>query len=135
MLFWRRLVPLLIILPLALAPPAGHAADAKKKGGGLSYIQLPPLTVTIIRGDGRRGGLTVETGVDIPGDAALHARADASQPRLQAAYLLILQAYASGLGPGGAPDADYISRALQHETDRVLGKPGAKLLLGTILAN
>ena len=84
---------------------------------------------------GRRGGLTVETGVDVPGNGALRARAEASQPRLQAAYLLVLQAYASGLGPGAAPDADYIARSLQRETDKVLGQPGARLLLGTILAN
>jgi len=122
-------------MPLVLASPGAHAADAKKKGGGLTYIQLAPLTVTVIVASGRRGGLTVETGVDVPGNAALRARADASQPRLQAAYLLVLQAYASGLSPGQAPDADYISRSLQHETDRVLGQPGAKLLLGTILAN
>lgn len=124
----------MLVLPLALSP-AARAADTKKKGGGLSYIQLQPLTVTVILASGRRGGLTVETGVDIPGNGALHARAEASQPRLQAAYLLVLQAYVSGLSPGQAPDADYISRSLQRETDKVLGAPGAKLLLGTILVN
>jgi len=134
MFIWRSLFALLLVLPLALSPPA-HAADAKKKGGGLSYIQLTPLTATIILASGRRGGLTVETGVDVPGNGALRARAEASQPRLQAAYLLVLQAYASGLSPGQAPDADYIARSLQHETDKVLGQPGARLLVGTILAN
>lgn len=131
----RRLIPILAVLALLAAAPAGHAAEARKKGGGLSYIQLNPLTATILLADGRRGSLTVEVGVDIPGDAGLRARAEASQPRLQAAYLLLLQAYASGLGPGRAPDADYIAHALQRETDRTLGKPGARLLLGTILAN
>jgi hypothetical protein len=131
--FRLHLVPLALLL--ALVAPAAQGADAKKKGGGLSYIQLEPLTATIIRGDGRRGVLTVETGVDIPGNGALHARADISQPRLRAAYLTVLQAYASGLGPGAPPDADYISRQLQRETDKVLRQPGAKLLLGTILAN
>jgi hypothetical protein len=132
---FRRRHLVTVVLVLAFAATGAQAADAKKKGGGLSYIQLEPLTATIIRGDGRRGVLTVETGVDIPGNGALHARADISQPRLRAAYLGVLQAYASGLGPGAPPDADYISRQLQRETDRVLGQPGAKLLLGTILAN
>lgn len=130
----RRLV-LSLPLILALAAPASHAVEAKKKGGGLSYVQLQPLTATILRGDGRRGVLTVETGVDVPGNGALRNRADISQPRLRAAYLQALQAYASGLGPGVPPDADYIARALQRETDKVLGQQGAKLLLGTILAN
>jgi len=119
----------------ALAPVVAHAAEAKKKGGGLNYIQLSPLTATIIRGDGRRGVLTVETGVDVPGNAGLRNRADISQPRLRAAYLMVLQAYASGLSAGAPPDADYIAGQLQRETDKVLGQPGAKLLLGTILAN
>jgi len=140
MLFLRRLALLLIVLPLIVTPLAGapsaaHAAEAKKKGGGLSYVQLQPLTVIILRADGRRGVLTVETGVDVPGNGGLRARAEASQPRLRAAYLTALQTYASGLGPAGAPDADYIARLLQRETDQVLGQPGAKLLLGTILAN
>ena len=135
MIICPRPLWLVVTLALILAPAGAHAADAKKKGGGLSYIQLPPLTVTVILASGRRGGLTVETGVDVPGNAGLHARADASQPRLQAAYLLVLQAYASGLSPGAAPDADYIARSLQRETDKVLGQHGARLLLGTILAN
>jgi hypothetical protein len=127
---------LFIALAGALVLATGaHAEDAKKRGGGLTYIQLDPLTATIIRGDGHRGALTVETGVDIPSDSGLRARAEASQPRLRAAYLLVLQAYASGLAPGAPPDADYISHALQRETDSVLGKPGARVLLGTMLAN
>ena len=127
----RVFLPLLVSFLFARTV---RAAD-KKKGGGLSYIQIDPLTATILRGDGRRGVLTVEVGVDVPGNGALHARADASQPRLRAAYLQVLQAYASGLGPGVPPDADYIARQLQQETNRVLGQPGARLLLGTILAN
>jgi hypothetical protein len=130
---WRRLIPLLMVLPLVLAPAAGHGEDAaKKKGGGFSYIQFPTLTATIFHGDGSRGVLTVESGVDVT-DAGLRARAQASQPRLSAAYLVVLQAYASGLGPSAAPDADYIARTLQRETDRVLGHPGARLLLGSVM--
>lgn len=78
--------------------------------------------------------MTVEVGVDIPNNG-LRARAQISQPRLRAAYVQALQTYASGLGPGAPPDADYISRMLQTETDHVLGGPGGKLLLGTILIN
>jgi hypothetical protein len=134
MLLRRRLVALLIAAPLMAGPVLGHAAEVKKKGGGLSFIQLPTLTATVIRNDGRRGVLTVEAGIDVP-NPGLRARADISTPRLRAAYVLALQTYASGLGAGGPPNADYISRMLQRETDNVLGQPGAKLLLGTILAN
>ncbi len=121
----------LVAVPLA---PVAFAEEQKKKGGGISFLQLQTLTATVLRGDGHRGVMTVEVGIDIP-NGGLRARAQISQPRLRAAYIQMLQAYASGLGPGAAPDADYLSRTLQKETDRVLGEPGGKLLLGTILIN
>ncbi len=128
----------LLILAAGLAAvslrPDAFAEEEKKKGGGISFLQLQTLTATVLRGDGRRGVMTVEVGIDIP-NGGLRSRAQISQPRLRAAYIQMLQAYASGLGPGAAPDADYLSRTLQKETDRVLGEPGGKLLLGTILIN
>lgn len=142
-----RLVPFARIAPraalallLATAPAAAPSAFAKaehaerKKGGGLSYTQFPALTASLFRGDGRRGVLSVEAGVDCP-DAAVKARADLLGPRLRDAYVQYLAAYAASLAPGSAPDADQISAALQHKTDMVVGRPGAKLLLGTILVN
>ena len=119
---------------LALLAPTAHAEEQKKKGGGISYLQMQTLTATVFRADGHRGVMTVEVGIDIPNNG-LRSRAQISQPRLRAAYVQMLQAYASGLGPGQAPNADYISTALQKETDRVLGEAGGRLLLGTILIN
>jgi hypothetical protein len=43
--------------------------------------------------------------------------------------------YAPGLAPGAPPNPDVISAQLQRATDQTLGRPGAKLLLGTILEN
>jgi hypothetical protein len=117
-----------------LVASAPAVASEKKKGGGRAYLQLPPLAATVIGPDGRRGVLTVETGVDIKSDA-VHARAQASMPRLRAAYVTAIQSHAQGLPPGGAPHADRLAAALQKETDRVLGGPGAKLLLGSIMVN
>ena len=115
---------------------AAHGAEGeKKKGGGLSYIQFPALTASITRATGGRGVLTVELGLDVPKDNALHDRALASEPRLRDAYIRFLQLYASGLAPASPPNPDVIGEALQRSTDQVLGKPGAKLLLGTILVN
>ncbi len=123
-------------LALALAGPAlakGEHAE-RKKGGGLSYTQFPALTASLFRGDGRRGVLSVEAGVDCP-DAQVKARADLLGPRLRDAYVQYLAAYAAGLAPGAPPDADQIAAALQRKTDVVVGRPGARLLLGTILVN
>jgi hypothetical protein len=120
----------------ALAPSLALAQEkpTHKKGGGLSYIQLDTLSATIVRPNGRRGVMTVECGIDVA-DAGLHARAVQSTPLLRAAFSEILRTYASGLPSGAPPNADYLSMALQRQTDTVLGRPGAKLLLGTILVN
>ncbi|MBP7649187.1 MAG: Tat pathway signal protein [Phenylobacterium sp.] len=128
------LAALAAALPVAAKASGGGEKSEKKKGGGLSYLQLPTLTATIMRVDGRRGVLTVETGIDIP-DTALRARAELLAPRFRAGFVQTLQIYASGLDPATPPNADFIARELQRETDRLLGRPGGRLLLGTILVN
>jgi flagellar basal body-associated protein FliL len=124
-------------LGLALAALAGGAFAAegeKKKGGGESYIQLGAMTSTVTRANGSRGVLTVEVGLDVA-DGKLRERAAASAPRLRDAYLRFLQTYASALAPAALPNPDAIGLALQRSTDQVLAKPGAKLLLGSVMIN
>jgi hypothetical protein len=135
MLSRRKLCALFAAAPIVLAPAAVLAAPVeKKKGGGLSFIQLQTLTATIFRPDGRRGVMTVEVGLDIP-NTGLHDRTVLMLPRLRAAFVQFLQIYAAGLGPGVPPDADYLARSLQNQTNQLLRQPGAKLLLGSILVN
>jgi hypothetical protein len=135
-MFSRRRLLAFFVLPALLAPGAALAQGGaeKKKGGGITFIQFPTLTATVLRGDGHRGVLTVEVGIDVP-DGALRTRANLSLPRLRAAYVALLQSYVYSLGPGSPPNPDYLSMALQRETDRMLGQPGAHLLLGTMLIN
>lgn len=131
----RRRHLLGLILGCAAAPAGAlAAADARKKAGGISYIPIETLAGTTRKPYGRRGVMTIECGVDVP-DSALRARARASLPRLRAAYVEILQIYAAGLPTGAPPDADFLSRSLQSRTDEVLGRSGARLLLGAILIN
>ena len=131
----RRLIIALSLASFIAASSAGAAEDSHhKKGGGETFIEIRTLTATIIRADGHRGVLTVEVGIDVP-DSGLRARADASTPRLQAAYVQVVQTYAAGLTPTTVPNADFLATALQRQTDLVLGRPGAKLLMGTILVN
>lgn len=104
-------------------------------GGGGSqntFVRFPTVTATVIRTDGRRGVMTVETGVDVP-DAALRTRAEQSAPRLRAAYNTVVQRSADILRPGFAPDVERLSRELQAATDATLGRAGARLLLGTVM--
>jgi hypothetical protein len=131
---------LALVLPLMLAAsfatPGATAAEKveKKKGGGETFLQLPTLTATIWRGDGRRGVLQVDVGLDIP-DAGLRQRASQSVPLLRDAYTRLLLIYAPSIRPGAPPNPDVMGVELQKATDQTLGRPGAKLLLGTILEN
>jgi len=119
---------------LAAAPTLAWAGEDKKKAGGATYIQIDTLTGATNKPTGRRGVMTVECGLDVPDDA-LRERAQLMLPRLRAAYLQIVMTYAAGLSPAAAPNPDYLSMSLQRTTDLLLGRPGAKLLLGAILVN
>jgi hypothetical protein len=121
---------------LIAAPGAAQAASSREKKavGGLTYLPLPTVTSSVVQPNGRRGVLTVEAGLDVP-DPRLRERAQASRPRLRAAYAQMLQTYATGLPPGSPPNADTVGREMQRETDRVLGRKGARLLLGTVMVN
>ena len=118
----------------ALVPAAALAAEEKKKSGGGSYVQMQTLLGTTLRSSGGRGVLSVDCGLDVP-DAGLRERAEQSVPRLRAAYVQTIQAYAAGLASGALPSADYIAQQLQRQTDVILGRPGARVLLGAIIVN
>ena len=129
---------LLAFAALAVVTPglmaAAPAKEEKKKGGGASFLQINALTVTILLASGRRGVLTVESGLDIPNEK-LRAKANSVLPRIRAAFVQTLQTYASGMTPSMPPNPDVLGQALQRDADRVLGQKGARLLLGTMLIN
>jgi hypothetical protein len=109
---------------------AGHGGEEKKAPP--TYFALDPINAVVLRRDGRRGVMTVETGIEAK-DPKLMERAQASTPRLRAAFAQVLMVYAAGLRGGAPPDMDYVSRELQKACDQVLGKTGAKVLLGSAL--
>jgi len=133
----RRQLLALIALSAATGATAAWSAEegeTKKKSGGDSYLPFAPLTGATNRSGGRRGVLSVQCALDVK-DPALRQKADASLPRLRAAYLQIVLAYAAGLPAGAPPNVELIGASLQRQTDQILGRPGAKLLLGTVLVN
>lgn len=127
---------LLLAAPLALLPLPALADDKeeKKKGGGLTFIQIQTMNANFRRRSGAMGIITMETGLDIP-DEGLRKLANESVPRLRAAYAQFLATYAGNLANGAAPNADYMAAELQRQTDQVLGRPGAKFLIGSIILN
>lgn len=128
----RRLLLALAVLSATL--PAAAWGEDKKKTGGESFIQINTLTAYTTRPGARRGVLTVDCGLDIP-DAALRAQAELILPRLRAAYVQQVQIYAGGLPSGAPPNPAYIARNLQRSTDQILGRPGARLLIGAVVVN
>lgn len=115
----------------------GLKTQPLRTGGGgaaaqASYLRLPTVTANVMRSGGRRGVMTVETGIDTP-DAALRTRVAQSAPRLRAAYATVVQQSANALLPGTPPDVERLVAQLQAATNRVLGRAGARLLIGTVM--
>ncbi len=121
------------LLTCALAGPAAASEKkAEKKEPAERFLRIGGVSATVPKRGGRRGVLSVECGLDIA-DEKLRERAGASLPRLRAAYVQTIQIYAAGMTPGDPPDPDLLAKSLQRQTDLVLGKPGARLLLGSLL--
>jgi hypothetical protein len=134
----RRLLALAAAcaLPATAHASGGEKKDEKdeKKGPGSGYMALPLLTATVVRPTGRRGVLTLEVGLNIP-DPKLYAYAGLVQPRLRAAFAQTLQIYGAGLAPGELPKVDFLAGELQRDADQVLGRKGARVLLGSVMLN
>lgn len=126
---------LLAFLTLAAAAPvAARASDNKKKGGGANYTQFPMITVFTQAGSLHHGTMSIEIGL-YADDPKMTAMIQLYMPRLQDAYLSKLQTYAANLNTRSLVDTDYVSNQLQAATNQVLGKPGARVLLGSIMLN
>jgi hypothetical protein len=131
----RDLLFLIALAGSPLVPAAARAAEEKKKkSGGANYIPINPITGTTNKAGGRRGVLSVDCGLEVE-DGKLREYAQLSLPRLRAAYEQVVQIYAAGLPPGSEPDADYLARALQRQTDLILKRPGARFLIGAVLVS
>ena len=133
----RIRLPVLVCLAVALLSVSGAGsaafAEAGKKGKS-TFVQVDTLTASVVASSGRRQVMTIQCGVDVP-DPALRNYTDLVTPRLRDAFNQTVATYAAGLQPGVPPDADYVARKLQDDTDRVLKKPGGRLLLGGIMIN
>jgi hypothetical protein len=133
----RRRRFLALIALAATAPGTAFASGGggeKKKTGGDSYIPVQTLTAFTLKPGGRRGVMTVDCGLDVP-DAKLRERVQLMLPRLRAAYVQSVQIYAGGLPDGYAPNPQFLAQALQRSTDQLLGRPGARLLMGSVMVN
>ena len=132
----RRRLLLAFAAVAALPPTVAFASggEEKKKAGGESFIPIQTLTAYTTRPGARRGVMTVDCGLDVP-EAALRARVELVLPRIRAAFVQVVQIYAGGLPAGAPPNPDFIARNLQRSADQVLGRKGARVLLGAVVVN
>ena len=96
-----------------------------------SYFDLQTLTAGVSR-QGHRAVMTVECGIDAPG-AEMRLRAEQSIPRLRAALVMVVQRHAAVLRAGEPPDVERLLRDLQAAVNEVMGGPGARILIGTVM--
>lgn len=131
----KRRELLSLSLVLAAVPAVAHASSPPSSDTDHpAYAPLGSLTATLVRSNGRRGVLSVEAGIDVQ-DVAFRSVAVQSVPRLRAAFSQVVRTFGAAMIPGEVPDADRLARELQVVTDETLGRPGARLLLGTILTS
>ena len=117
----------------------GSKAKAPKKQRPItslaSWVMVDPFSVTVIQNDKIRGKVAVSFGMDVPDDA-LRERAELIMPRLQDAWLHRLNLYASTtVRPGKPANIDDVSLLLQSTADQMLGKPGSKVLIASVIVN
>ena len=115
----------------------GSKAKAPKKQRPItsleSWVMVDPFSVTVIQNDKILGKVSVSFGMDVPDDD-LRERAELIMPRLQDAWLNRLNLYASTtVRPGKPANIDDVSLLLQTTADQMLGKPGSRVLIGSVI--
>lgn len=144
----RPAAPLLAVaLFVALAAPAaasggGSSAPAQQQEpasiqerltSAETYMPMPAFQAGVLQRNINQGTIVVDMGLDIP-DAALRRRAQLNAPRLRDALRTALANYSSVYyRVRTAPNPTELTRQMQAAVDRVLGAPGARVLLANII--
>jgi flagellar basal body-associated protein FliL len=132
----RRSVLASLVVLFVLAVPAGATGarppPVHKITQSASYLMIDPIYTTIMDGDKPLGLLMIGIGLDVP-DSDLRAATTHAMPVLRDAYVRTMISYsATSVRPWKQPDVEEIASRLQRVTDRVLRKPGARILLAQV---
>jgi len=111
---------------------AGEAKNEKKQV--VPYIPFKPINCFTSDRGGKRGVITVQLGLDVT-DPKMIDMVNLYVPRLRDAYSTKLETYALTLTKDSVIDMDYLTKQLQLATDQTLKKTGARVLLGSVIAN
>lgn len=98
-----------------------------------TYLPMPTLSAGVLQRNSNQGTMVVDMGLDIP-DEALRRRALLNAPRVRDALRTALASYSSVYyRVQTAPNPTELTRQMQMSVDRVLGAPGARVLLANII--
>ena len=98
-----------------------------------TYLPMPTLSAGVLQRNSNQGTMVVDMGLDIP-DEALRRRAVMNAPRVRDALRTALASYSSiYYRVRTAPDPTELTRQMQMSVDRVLGAPGARVLMANII--
>ena len=127
---FRAAAVALALCTLGAGSAQGSEAPAQRKTTqSESFIAIDPMYATILEGNKPRGLLMIELGLDVP-DEAMRARVSHALPALRDAYVRSLMAYgAAAVRAWRQPSVDDIADRMQTITDRLMGGPGAKVLM------
>lgn len=115
------------------APEQTPATRQERLTSAPTYLPLPTFSAGVLQRYSTAGLLVIDMGLDIP-DPALLRRARLNAPRLNDAMRTALATYATTYyRDRTAPEPVQIARLMQLATDRVLGAPGARVLLANII--
>ena len=127
---FRAAAVALALFSLGAGSAQGSEAPAQRKTTqSESFIAIDPMYATILEGNKPRGLVMIELGLDVP-DEAMRARVSHALPALRDAYVRSLMAYgAAAVRAWRQPSVEDIADRMQAITDRLMGGPGAKVLM------
>ncbi len=117
------------------AAPASQAPATRQERltSAETYLPMPTLSAGVLQRNDNHGTIVVDMGIDVP-DAELRHRALLNAPRIRDALRTALSNYSSTYYRiRTAPDPTELTRQMQLAVNRVLGGPGARVLLANII--
>jgi hypothetical protein len=115
------------------APEQAPASRQERLTSAETYVPLPTFSAAVLQRQSTAGMIVVDIGVDVP-DEALRRRARLNAPRLRDALRTAIALYASTYyRDRTAPAPAVLTRLMQQSVDRVLGAPGARVLIANLI--
>jgi len=115
-----------------LAQDSGKKVPVHKITQSKSYTMIDPIYTPIMQDDKPVGLLMIGIGIDVP-DEKLRAETKHALPVLRDAYVRSMMEFtATSVRPWQQPNVVAIADRLQHATNVIMRREGAKILLAEV---